>query len=288
MQLKTNDQIVFITGATSGIGKVAACTLAQNGATVVATTRNEKKGEELITFFEKNYSDKKGEIELLHCNLSSFDSIIHAVRSFKEKYSKLDILINNAGIFNNRFKTSENGIEETFQVNVLSPLLLTHLLCENIIGAKGRIINTSSCFHHGTIHFNDIEGRKFYSGFNAYRQSKLAELLLTKIIDQKLDGTGVQIYCQHPGVVRTNLGKASNKIFNFGLNLIGTSPEKGAETLIYLATTPKEKLISGKYYASKKISRTKPDSNNMQLAEDLFRVCRHFLGIYISEPSFIF
>jgi NAD(P)-dependent dehydrogenase (short-subunit alcohol dehydrogenase family) len=288
MELNTNDQIIFITGATSGIGKVAACTLASYGATVVATARNEKKGTELIRYFEKKIPDSKGKIEIIHCDLSSFDSINRAAESFKKKYAKLDVLINNAGIFNNKFKTTENGIEETFQVNVLAPLYLTHLLGNMIINSNGRIINTSSSFHHGTINFNDIEGRKFYSGFNSYRQSKLAEILLNKIINQKLNGTGVQIYSQHPGVVRTNLGKASNKIFNLGLNLIGISPEKGAETLIYLATTPKENLLSGKYYARKKVWKTKPDSNNMQLAEELFRVCRDFLGKYIKETSFIF
>jgi NAD(P)-dependent dehydrogenase (short-subunit alcohol dehydrogenase family) len=288
MMFNQNKPIVFITGATSGIGKVAACTLAHKGAIVVATARNENKGRELINFFEKNYLEKKGKIEILHCDLTSFESIINAVENFKSRYLKLDILINNAGIYNSKFKTSANGIEETFQVNVLAPLFLTHLLCDRIISAKGRIINTSSSFHHGTINFNDLEGRKFYSGFNAYRQSKLAELLLTKIVDQKLDGTGVHIYCQHPGVVRTNLGKASNKIFNMGLNLIGTSPDKGAETLIYLATTPKEELKSGKYYAHKKVWKTKPNSNNIQLAEELFRVCRHFLGVYIKESSAIF
>jgi NAD(P)-dependent dehydrogenase (short-subunit alcohol dehydrogenase family) len=284
----TSKQIVFLTGATSGIGKLAACALAQRGATVVATARDEKKGRELINFFEKKFPGKTGEIEILNCDLSSFESIVNAVESFKKRYLKLDLLINNAGIYNSHFKTSANGIEETFHVNVLAPLLLTHLLCDMVIRAKGRIINTSSSFHHGKINFNDIEGRKMYSGFNAYRQSKLAELLLNKIINQKLDGTGVHIYSQHPGVVKTNLGKASNKIFNMGLNLIGTSPEKGTETMIYLATTPKEKLVSGKYYAYKKMWKTKPDSNNIKLADELFRVCRHFLGIYIKESSLIF
>jgi len=288
MEPNLYNQIVFITGATSGIGKVAACTLASYGATVVATARNEKKGNELIRCFENKKTDCKGRIEIIHCDLSSFESINNAVESFKNRYSKLDVLINNAGIFNNKFKTTENGIEETFQVNVLAPLLLTHLLGEMIIKSAGRIINTSSCYHFGTINFKNIEGRKFYSGFHAYRQSKLGELLLNKIINQRLNGTGVHIYSQHPGVVRTNLGKASNKFFNFGLNLIGISPEKGAETLIYLATTPKEKLLSGKYYTNKKVWKTKPDSNNLQLAEELFRVCRHFLGKYIKETSFIF
>jgi len=288
MELNTNNQIIFITGATSGIGKIAACTLANNGATVVATARSERKGIELISFFENKYHNKKGKIEILNCDLSSFESIINAVESFKNRYLKLDMLINNAGIFNNKFKMSKNGIEETFHVNVLAPLLLSHLLCDMLIRSKGRIINSSSSFHHGKINFNDIEGRSFYSGFNAYRQSKLSELLLNKIIHQKLNATGVHIYSQHPGVVRTNLGKASNKIFNWGLNFIGTSPEKGIETLIYLATSPKEHLRSGNYYAYKKVWKTKPDSNNMQLAEDLFRVCRYFLGKYVKEPSLIF
>jgi retinol dehydrogenase-12 len=288
MENNSKNQIVFITGATSGIGRIAACKLAQNGAAVIATARNPEKGKELISYFEKYFPDKTGTIEILSCNLTSFESIAEAVNIFKKKYPKLDLLINNAGIFNSKFKTSYNGIEETFQVNTLAPLLLTHLLCDMIVIARGRIINTSSSFHFGKINFNDIEGHKFYSGFNAYRQSKLAVLLLNKIITQKLNGSGVHIYSHHPGVVRTNLGHDSNRFFSFGLNLIGISLEKGAETLIYLATTPKEKLLPGKYYYRKKVWKTKPGSNNIQSAEELFRVCRRFLGSYIKEPSKFF
>jgi len=278
-----NDQIIFITGATSGIGKVALYHFAQLGATVVATARDIEKGKKLVLDFKKNNSNCPGTIEIIHCDLSSFMSVVEAVRQFKLKHKRIDILINNAGIFNLNHRLSKDGIEETFQVNVLSPFLLIMLFEQMIIENKGRIITTSSSFHHGNINFNDIEGRRFYSGLNAYRQSKLAEILLCKIIHSRINPSGAQIFCQHPGIVRTNLGKNGSPIFNLGLRLIGKSVEKGAETLIYLATSPSENLTSGEYYAYKKIWKTKPQSNNPILADKLRKLVMSYIEPFINQ-----
>jgi NAD(P)-dependent dehydrogenase (short-subunit alcohol dehydrogenase family) len=286
MDQLTKNQIIFITGATSGIGKITACWLAQRGATVVATERNEEKGKQLIHDFKRDFPNSKGTLETLHCDLSCFMSVVDAVKIFKKKYKRIDLLINNAGIFNAKHKISNDGIEETFQVNILSPLLLTLLFEQMIIDSKGRVINTSSSFHHGTINFNDIEGRRFYSGLNAYRQSKLAEILICKIIDARIKKFGALIFCQHPGIVRTNLGNSKCSLFNMGLKLIGKSAEKGAETLIYLATSPADKLISGEYYAFKKIWKTKPQSNNLVLAEKLFKVALSYIEPYFNKYLF--
>lgn len=279
---------ILITGATSGIGRAAALRLAGMGAKVIVPARNTDKGTELINQFHKIYHGGRGTIETIHCDLSSFQSVSKAAQTIRDQYGKLDFLINNAGVYNRIHKTTSDGIEETFQVNVLSQTLLIHLLGDLIIQSNGRIINTTSSFHHGFINFNDIEGRKHYSGFNAYRQSKLSIILLSKIIAQKLKGTGAVVYCQHPGVVRTNLGKSNSKLFNAGLNLIGSTPEKGAETLLYIATTPKQNLSSGSYYAYKKIWKTKPQSNNEQMARELFLVVKTYLSDYLTEPSFLF
>jgi NAD(P)-dependent dehydrogenase (short-subunit alcohol dehydrogenase family) len=286
MDQTLKDQIIFITGATSGIGKIALCRLAQLGATVVVTARDDEKGQKLGLDFKRDNPDCQGSIEIIHCDLSSFMSVVEAVKHFKKKHKKIDMLINNAGIFNSKHRITKDGIEETFQVNVLSPFLLIMLFEQMISENKGRIITTSSSFHHGTINFNDIEGRRFYSGLNAYRQSKLAELLLCKIIDGRIKQSGAHIFCQHPGIVRTNLGKSNSPFFNFGLRLIGKSVEKGAETLIYLATSPSENLISGEYYANKRIWKTKPQSNNPMLAEKLFNVALTYIEPYINQYLF--
>jgi NAD(P)-dependent dehydrogenase (short-subunit alcohol dehydrogenase family) len=279
--------IILITGATSGIGRIAAFRLAESGATIVATARNEQKGNQLISDFKHDYPYAKGKIEILHCDLSSFMSVVDVVKNFKKKYSRIDLLINNAGIFNSHLRLSNDGIEETFQVNVLSPFLLTLLLEDMIIASKGRIINTSSSFHHGSINFNDLEGRKFFSGLNAYRQSKLSEILISRIINKRIESCGAFIFCQHPGVVRTNLGKTNSPLFNVGLKLIGKSPEKGAETMIYLATAPSDELISGEFYANKRIWKTKPQSNNMLLAENIYNVALSYIEPYTDKNIFL-
>jgi len=213
-------------------------------------------------------------------------SIADAVKTFKKKHHRLDLLINNAGVFNAKFRLSNDGIEETFQVNVLAPLLLSLLFEKMIIENKGRIINTSSSFHHGNINFNDIEGRRVYSGLNAYRQSKLAEILLSKVIHTRISQSGALIFSQHPGVIRTNLGKTNGLLFNAGLRLVGKSPEKGAETMIYLATSPATELVSGEYYAFKRIWKSKPQSNNFSLAEQLFKVASSYIEQYTDETLF--
>lgn len=286
MNLPIESQIILITGATSGIGKYTSLILAQMGATVVATARNEEKAMQLVRDFKSAFPDSKGKIEILPCNLARFLSVVEAVKTFKRKYQRIDILINNAGVFNLKRRLTEDGIEETFQVNVLSPLLLTLLFEQMIIESKGRIINTSSSFHHGTINFNDLEGRHYYSGLNAYRQSKLAEILITRRINTRLKNNGAYIFCQHPGIVRTNLGKSNSLFLNLGLRIIGKSVKRGAETLIYLSTSTPDQLVSGGYYANKRLWKSKPHSNDMDLADELIHSALLYLEPYINQYKF--
>ncbi|MBN1927105.1 MAG: SDR family NAD(P)-dependent oxidoreductase [Prolixibacteraceae bacterium] len=280
------NRTALITGATSGIGKTLACSLGNMGFTVIATARNMEKGEGLIKFFEENYPQHLGKIEILYCDMSSFESVQNAVKVFGEKHTHLDLLINNAGTFNRRLNLSKNNIEETLQVNLLSPLLLTHLLLDTIGSSPdGRVIFTTSLLHFGRINFNDIEGRKRYFSFNAYRQTKLGLILATRHLACLSKGSSTGYYSYHPGIVSTNLGSKSMKVFKFGLSLLGMSPQKGAETAVFLATAQRETLKSGEYYFRNKIKRSMPHSTNMKMANKLMEVSHQYLKDYIREPE---
>jgi NAD(P)-dependent dehydrogenase (short-subunit alcohol dehydrogenase family) len=276
-------RVVFFTGATSGFGRIAACKLAEQGDRVVAAVRNKSRAEELLAFFYSHYPKAKGRIETVECDLTDFNSVVNAVSNFSEKYASLDLLVNNAGIMNKSLHFSKNGIEETFQVNFLAPLLFTFYFLPLLSAAQGKIINSSSSFHHGTINFNDIEGKRLFSGFNAYRQSKLATLLVTNMLKDDFQASDVKIYNQHPGIVFTNLGRDSNILFRFGLELLGVSPEKGAETLLFLANTPAHKLTNGGFYAQCKKWKTKPDSNNMKLAANVYDLALKYLNPFLPD-----
>lgn len=271
-----------MTGATSGLGRIAACTLAYLGNNVVAIARNETRGKQLVQFYHENYPDGKGQMEILNCDLTSFESIVETVEHYKAKYKTLDILINNAGVWNFEFKTSKNNIEEIFHVNVLAPMLLIGLL-GNLLSQSndGRIINTASALHFGKVNFDDIEMKQSFSGTNAYRQSKLSIVLLTRLLHFKFDESNIGIYSLHPGVVSTNLARNGNPIFKFLFQFIGISPEKGAQTILYLATAKKEQLKNGEYYTRKKVTRSKPHSNDLIMAHKLMQTVQNYLGDYI-------
>ena len=279
-------QIVFFTGGTSGLGKVAACELANRGATVVVPVRNAKKGKGLQDYFRENYSSTKGKIDVLDCNLSSFSSIINTVKQFQNEYKKLDILINNAGLWESEFVETEDKIEETFHVNVLAPLLLTEMLAELLIeSGEARIIYTASGLHQGKIKFDDIEYRNNFKGFNAYRQSKLAIILLTRLIAKKLEEKNIGVYSQHPGVVKTDLARESDFLMRAIFLSMGISPAKGAKTLIYLATEPTENLKSGEYYYKNKVKKTTTESYDLMVAERLLELSKSYLNSWLPNQK---
>lgn len=282
-------QTVLFTGATSGFGKVAALSLAQMGFKIIALIRNEEKGKQLIKEFELKNNEGQGSIELLKGDLTSFESIVKAFNIFQEKYKQLDLLINNAGVWNFERRKSSDKIEETFQVNVLAPMLLIHLFGKLLSKSpNGKTINTSSMLHHGSINFENIEGDGKFKGYDAYRQSKLSVILMTKLLSQKDKKNSLGIYSFHPGFISTDLGRDANFFIRFFFKLAGSSVEKGAQTLIYLAITPKNELVSGAYYANKKVTPSKPESNNLEMAGNLIVLAKKYLSDYITEPSILF
>jgi NAD(P)-dependent dehydrogenase (short-subunit alcohol dehydrogenase family) len=207
---------------------------------------------------------------------------------FKSKFKRLDILVNNAGaVFNKRFETVD-GLEMTFALNHLSYFLLTNLLLDTIkASVPSRIINVSSDAHKGAkINFDDLQGKTKYGTMRAYGQSKLANILFTYELARKLEGSGVTSNVLHPGFVASSFGSNMTGVFRLVLrflHLFALSPEKGAETSIYLATSPNVANTTGKYFVKKKEVRTSAESYDEKVAEKLWKVSEELTKLSISS-----
>ncbi len=273
---------IFITGATSGIGLETACALVADGNHIIATARNLEKGQLLINASKSRNPAAKGTIEIVICDLSSFQSIVSACKEVKSKHSIIDTIINNAGTWNFHYRESKDKIEEIFQVNVLAPLLINHLLFETLSkSADAKSIFAASGLHQGDVDFNNLEFKNKFSGFKAYRQSKLEVILLCRLLAKKPNKGNIGFYCEHPGLVNTQLGRDANWFSNLFFRVFGISPAKGAETLIYLAREDKSKLVSGEYYYLKQVKKITPQSYDMKTAEKLLGVLKSYLKEYI-------
>lgn len=278
-----------MTGATSGLGKVAAARIANSGAKLIALVRNSKKGEELKSYYKENWPNGEGQIEVVEGNLNSFKSIKLACSKINEKYTSLDTIIQNAGIFNFSFVESEDGIEETLQVNLLAPILITHLLSDLLAKSDNpRLLFTASALHQGSIQFSDIEFRDSYTSFKSYRQSKLGIILITRLFAQKFKENNICVLSQHPGFVNTNLGDNTGPIAKFIFWSMGKSPEKGADNLVYLCNYKGRDLVSGEYYMNTKVKDITMQSYDLDMASRLLDVSKDYLKEYIKEASIVF
>lgn len=277
MSTTMKNKIILITGATSGIGLETARGLARLGATIVFTTRDELRGKQVREELIKTTNNKN--IDVLFCDLASFDSIKACCVEYKQKYDKLDVLINNAAIWDHTRRESKDGIENIFATNHLAPFLKTNLLLETLKKSRpSRIINLTSGLHYGTINFDDIEFKHGFKGIKAYRQSKLAIILFTRSLATKLKGTGITVNCVHPGMNKTKLARDAGTVSRAIFNLISQSPKKGAETSIYLASSPNVRNITGEYFAKSQITKSSKQSYDMNLAERLWKLSEEYIG----------
>src|SRR3989440_10279657 len=268
-------KICMVTGANSGIGKATALALAQMGATVVMVCRDRARGEEARS--EITTKSKNNAVELLQADLSSQQSIRQLVEHFQRHYTHLHVLINNAGAaFPGRRRETVDGVEMTFAVNYLAPFLLTHLLLDVLkASAPARIVNVSSASHKsGYIQMDDLQGEKHNRSMRAYPQSKLAIVLFTYELARRLQGTGVTANCLDPGFVATNIGQTGASLpVRLLIKLIGsfgTSPEKGAKTSIYLASSPEVEGVTGKYFLKRLPKRSAAISYDESLQRQLW------------------
>lgn len=272
----------LITGATSGIGKETAISLALLGANVIFTSRDKGKGEEVKK--EIIQKTKNDNIEYLVCDLSSINSIRECVEEFKKRHSRLDVLINNAGVLPQEREVSKDGIELNFAVNFLAPFLLTNLFLPLLKqSTPARIINVSSTMHaEGEINFEDLESKKSFDKYKAYSQSKLALILFTKKLAKNLEGSGVTVNALHPGVVGTEMTmqnvRKMNPVASFFFKKTLVTAKKGAETTVYLASSPMLMNTTGEYFVDKKIKKSSVATEDDLLQEKIWKVAKKYTG----------
>ena len=266
-------KICMVTGANSGIGKATALELAQMGATVVMVCRDRARGEEAQN--EITTKSRKNAVDLLQADLSSQQSIRHLVENFQHHYTQLHVLINNAGAAFPGRRETVDGLEMTFAVNYLAPFLLTNLLLDMLkASAPARIVNVSSNSHEaGYIQLDDLQA-EHYMSMRVYGQSKLAVVLFTYELARRLQGTGVTANCLHPGFVATNFAQSDvGPAFRLLVKLIGSfgaSPQEGAKTSIYLASSPEVEGVTGKYFVKSIPKRSAAISYDESLQRQLW------------------
>jgi NAD(P)-dependent dehydrogenase (short-subunit alcohol dehydrogenase family) len=276
------DKICIITGANSGIGKAAATELALTGAKVILVCRDGEKG--MKTLQEIKEVSKNDSLELIIADLSRQKDIHQLSEKIHKKYPVIHILINNAGAVNDRRTETVDKIETTFATNHLAYFLFTLLILDNLKSApKARIINLASeAQRTGTIHFEDLNLNNDFSAFKSYSQSKLANVIFTYELARRLKDTNVTVNCVHPGLVRTNFGKNLSGFFKgiiFLMRPFMRSAKKGAETVVWLATSDEVEGITGKYYTDKKEIKSNIISYDLQIAKHLWEESERMTGL---------
>jgi NAD(P)-dependent dehydrogenase (short-subunit alcohol dehydrogenase family) len=278
-------KICLVTGANAGIGRETCLALASKGAEVIMSARNkqgvEKARDEIIR------TTGNANVHIIIADLSNPHDVVVLSDAIKARYVKLDILVNNAGIFLTRYTENSQGFETQWMVNYLAPYILTRRLMGLLKKSpESRIINVSSNAHHsGQINFPDPNGQQNYHGFKAYAQSKLANILFTKELAQRLSDTHVSSYAMHPGVVRTNIGNKNSSgwmawLWKLAKPFMLTS-SKGAETVVYLATAPELKSLSGQYFIKKQPHPSSKLSLDTDLAEKLWLMSENAVSDYL-------
>jgi NAD(P)-dependent dehydrogenase (short-subunit alcohol dehydrogenase family) len=276
------DKVCVITGATDGIGKEAAYSLALQGAKLLIHGRDPHKGAGAVA--ELKARSRNPAIEFLQADFGSLAEVRRLAAAVLARTAHVDVLINNAGaMFVNR-DLSKEGYELTFAVNHLAPFLLSHLLLNHLKSAStARIVTTASLAHRGaTLDFADLQSTHQYSAMGAYGRSKLANILFTHTLAKRLAGTPVTATCLHPGFVRTSiardLGAIPRSLFGL-LSWFIRSPQKGAQTLVYLAGSAEVQGASGGYYFDCKLTQPAPAAQDDRVAEQLWQVSEKLVGI---------
>jgi NAD(P)-dependent dehydrogenase (short-subunit alcohol dehydrogenase family) len=280
------DKTCLITGGTDGIGKAAAYGLAIQGARLLVHGRDAGKGARAVAELKARSGNTA--IELLQADFSSLAEVRRLAAAVLERTPRLDVLVNNAGAIYVKRTLSKDGHEMTFAVNHLAPFLLTHLLLDSLKrGGQSRIITTASNAHRRSkIVFDDLQTTRNYSPMGAYGSSKLANILFTRALAKRLQGTAVTATCVHPGFVRTNFGSNNENDVSSLIKSIflliarfARTPEKGAETLIYLASSADVQGASGGYYFDCKLTAPAPVGRDDDAAERLWQASEQLVGI---------
>jgi NAD(P)-dependent dehydrogenase (short-subunit alcohol dehydrogenase family) len=246
------DKICVITGATDGIGLETACRLGALGARLVLVGRNKAKGEAALALLQKRAPG--ADADLHYGDLALRSEVVRLAGEILHAAPRIDVLLNNAGAIFARREVTPDGLERAFALNHLGYFHLTALLRERVIAsAPARIVNVASEAHrNAALDFADLQGTLRYSGWEAYRRSKLANILFTRALAKRLAGTGVTANCLHPGFVATGFGDNNRGLFGAGVRIAkrvsAIAVTQGAETPVYVATAPDLAGVTGRYF----------------------------------------
>ncbi|MBB6096935.1 NAD(P)-dependent dehydrogenase (short-subunit alcohol dehydrogenase family) [Deinobacterium chartae] len=279
-------KVVLVTGGTGGIGKVTARELARQGARVTIIGRDPHKTATVLEELRQSSGD--GHLEGLVGDLSRMSEVRRMAELFTQRHARLDVLINNAGALFGQREVSAEGHEMTWALNHLAPFLLTHLLRDLLTSTPGaRVVNVSSEAHRlGRVRFDDLEGQRHYSAWRAYNQSKLANLLFTRELSRRLLPQGVTVNALHPGLVNSGFGKgAGGDPLMRLLAPFSITPEQGALSSVYLASSADVARVSGRYFVRERPVRPAPQAQDDRAARRLWQISARMVGLEASGDA---
>lgn len=270
---------VVITGANSGVGKATAVALAGAGARTVMTARDRQRGEEAAEEVRRTTGSDR--VDLVVFDLGDLASVAEGAAEVLHRCDRIDVLINNAGLVLSERSETEDGFEATFAINHLGPFQLTRLLTERLVAsAPARVVNVASTAHRSARHgldFDDLQSTGRYRGMQVYARTKLANILFTLELARRLEGKGVTANSLHPGTVASGFARDDDAsgFLAFGVKLIKPfvlTPEKGARTSVYLASSPEVAGVTGRYFVKCKERTPSPAARNEAAAGLLWSV----------------
>jgi len=273
---------ILISGATNGIGLAAAEALAATGAGVAIVGRSEASAR--VAAARISAAAKGATIATFVADLSSQAAVRALAAEVLDRWPKLDVLINNAGAIYGSRQLSTDGFELTWAVNHLAPFLLTALLLDRLkASAPARIITTASNAHRGArIPFDDVNAETSYGGLRRYGESKLANILFTAELAGRLEGTGITANCYHPGLVATGINRKNGLLMDLGmtaLRVVARSPQTGADTLVWLATSPAVADVSGQYFFDRQQQPPSREAQDRETARRLWELSERQCGL---------
>jgi retinol dehydrogenase-12 len=270
-------KVFLVTGATEGIGKAAASEFAKRGAEVVLVARNKEKGERVVAEMKK--ATGNNDISLLVADMSSIADIKRVAAEFRASHTRLDVLVNNAGALFDKYQLSRDGLEMTFALNHMGYFGLTFSLLDLLKSTKGaRVVSTSSLGHKiGKFELGRVAKREpEHAGWPAYGESKYANILFTRELARRLEGSGATANCFNPGFVNSGFGLNNGGFLKWAFSVVSPifaqTPEKGADTLIWLATSPEAASHTGAYFSDRKVTKVVEPRRNAELAKGLWEL----------------